>query len=322
MTSAQACRLPRLCRCSQAESWSPDRIGDHSGKTVIITGGASGIGFHTSQTLAAKGARVIIASRNASQAGNAVQRIRQAHPGAKVEGHLLDLADLASIRRFATVMAEELPQLDLLINNAGVMVPPYGRTADGFELQFGTNHLGHFALTGLLLPLLTAAAQGRIVTVSSIAHKTGRLDFADLQSERGYRPWTAYSQSKLANLLFAYQLQHRLELAGSKVLSLAAHPGWSRTSLQRHATQGLMTRWLFALTAPLFSQSAEQGSWPSLRAATDREVEGGSYYGPQGCLDMKGPPVKTRSTQRSHDRADQQALWVVSEELTGVRYSL
>ncbi|MGH2633278.1 MAG: oxidoreductase [Tepidiformaceae bacterium] len=303
----------------QVTRWDVSGIPDMTGNVVLITGASSGIGFGAASVLAGKGATVIVAARNAEKAGDARDQLVGQHPGATVELLALDLASLKDIRRAAAEFQSRHERLDLLINNAGVMVPPYGQTEDGFELQFGTNHLGHFALTGLLLSQLFAAPASRIVTVSSGAHRAGRMHFDDLQSEHGYRATAAYGQSKLANLLFTYELQERLAAAGRATIAVAAHPGWARTGLQRHAAD----HWWWTPATwvePMFSQSADEGALPTLRAATDPTTVGGAYYGPSGFMEGKGKPVLVDSSTRSHDIAAQHRLWAVSEELTGVKY--
>jgi len=285
------------------------------GRTAIVTGANTGIGFATASVLAERGATVVLACRNGEKATDAVARIKTKLPHADVQKLSLDLSSLASVRAAAEEARSRYPRVDLLINNAGVMMPPYSQTADGFELQFGTNHLGHFAFTGLLLDRLLSTADSRIVTVSSGGHRMGRIRFDDLQSQRRYRRLSSYGQSKLANLLFSYQLQRRLTVTGAHTIAVAAHPGGADTELQRSSP-----RWIRVL-APLFPhQSAEQGALPILRAAVDRAVKGGEYYGPDGRREFTGYPVRVESSDRSHDTETQTHLWSVSEELTGVRY--
>ena len=296
-------------------AWSEADIPDQSGRTAVVTGANSGIGFETARALAAKGARVVLACRNEEKGRDAGRRLRAAVPGADARFEPLDLGALASVRRFAEKLAAEERRLDLLVNNAGVMMPPYGKTADGFETQIGTNHLGHFALTGLLLPLLRATAKARVVSVSSLAHFWGAIAFDDLQSERSYNATRAYGQSKLANLLFARELQRRFETAGVDALSAAAHPGSTRTELQRHS--GLMN----AIVA-VFSQQPPEGALPSLYAATAPDVRGGEYFGPSGFAGCLGPPGRARSSPRANDAAAARRLWDVSEELTRVSFGI
>lgn len=303
----------------RSDHWTAREMPDQSGRTAVVTGATSGIGFETAKVLAEHGATVVLTGRDLQKATDAAGRIRGMVPEAQVEVAHLDLASLSSIRAFAEALTRSHQQVDLLINNAGVMVPPYGRTADGFELQFGTNHLGHFALTGLLLERLRAARDARVVTVSSSAHLRGRINFDDLQSERRYSRQGAYGQSKLANMLFTYELQRRFEAAGADTIAVAAHPGWARTELQRHAP-GQLWWTLMSPFGVFFSQSAERGALPTLRAATDPGVKGGEYYGPSGFMEATGDPVRVKSSARSLDAGLQHQLWEVSERLTGVTY--
>lgn len=302
------------------EAWDWSRIPDQTGRVAVVTGATSGTGFEAARILAARRATVVLACRNLPKAEAAARQIQALHPGARVEVQALDLASLASVRTAATQLLDRFDRLDLLLNNAGGMVPPYGKTEDGFELQIGTNHFGPFALTGLLLERLLATPGSRVVTMSSGAHRMGRIDADDLHFDGGYRAWAAYGQSKLANLLFAYELQHRLEAAGSTMRSVAAHPGWARTELQRHAG---WIRWLRAVgLEALVSQDAFGGAQPLLRAATDASVTGGEYFGPSGFQEMKGAPVRVRSNALSQDRGLQRWLWRHSEQCTGVAYPI
>jgi NAD(P)-dependent dehydrogenase (short-subunit alcohol dehydrogenase family) len=286
-------------------------IPDLTGQTVIVTGASSGIGLETAKALTAHGARVILAVRDAVKGDKAAATL--AGPGPH-EVRLLDLASLDSVRAFATDWAGQ--PVDLLINNAGVMIPPLGRTKDGFELQFGTNHLGHFALTGLLLPNVT----GRVVTVSSNAHTAGHMDFDDLNWERKkYRAWRAYGQSKLANLLFTAELQRRLTDAGSKVLSMAAHPGYAATNLQSHSGSQVMGFLMGALGNRLLAQNAAGGALPTLYVAT-ADLHGNTYAGPSGFAGLRGAPAPCARSREAGDDAAARRLWQVSEELTGVTY--
>ena len=295
--------------------WTAEAISDQSGRVAIVTGSNSGIGFETARVLAGNGATVVMACRNLEKANPKADEIRAAHPGANVDVMQLDLSDLDSVRRFAEAFRAKHSRLDLLINNAGIMVPPYGKTAQGFETQFGVNHLGHFALTGSLLDLMTHTPDSRIVTVSSVAHLMGRIDFSDLNWENGYKAQAAYGQSKLANLLFTYELQRRLAAAGKDTLAVAAHPGWTETNLQAHAKAvKFMNRF--------FAQNALMGALPTLYAATEPSVHGAEYFGPSGFMEMNGPPKKVKSNKRSHDRNVAERLWNVSEELTGVRFQI
>jgi NAD(P)-dependent dehydrogenase (short-subunit alcohol dehydrogenase family) len=293
-------------------------VPDQHGRNVVVTGANSGIGFETALVLAGRGATVTLACRDRTRAGTAADRIGAAVPGAAVEVVELDLASLASVRAAAERLRARFERIDLLVNNAGLMGPAYGRTADGFEQQFGTNHLGHFALTGLLLDRLLPVPGSRVVTVSSLAHKRGAIDFADLQSERRYRRHAAYAQSKLANLLFTYELQDRLAASGVPTIAVAAHPGSSQTGLTRHLPElaGRVYRRLGSLAA----QDARHGALPTLRAATDPAVAGGQYYGPGGIGELKGDPTLVTSTARSHDVETRRGLWRESERLTGVTF--
>ena len=305
--------------------WTADDIPALGGKTVVVTGGNSGIGFEAARQMARKGAHVILACRDTGRAADALQQIRTLHPSASVEAMQLDLASLESVHRFARDFAAKSVPLDVLCNNAGVMAIPRRTTAEGFEMQIGTNHLGHFALTGLLLEPLLAAPAARVVNVSSTAHKPGRIDFDDLQGEKSYRKWMAYAQSKLANLLFTYELQRRLEAAGARAVSVACHPGYSATNLQAVGPQMSGSRIaarLMDLGNRFFSQPAAMGALPTLYAATSPDARGGDYIGPDGFMENYGHPRKTRSTARSHDRAVATRLWEVSEQLTSVRYPL
>ena len=299
--------------------WTAEEIPDQHGRTAIVTGANSGLGRIVARELARCGAEVIIASRDDAKGAEAARAIRAALPSSPVEPAQLDLADLSSIRAFADRIRAGRDHIDLLINNAGVMAAPHRRTADGFELQFGTNHLGHFALTGLLLPLLYERPDARVVTVSSNNHKGGRMRFDDLQGERRYSRWGAYGQSKLANLLFAFELDRRLKAAGWSLISVAAHPGYSATNLQLSGPP-LHERLMMRLSNRLVAQSAEMGALPLLYAATAPDLQGGSYVGPDGVGEMRGHPVLVQATERAHDEEAARHLWDISERLTGVRY--
>jgi NAD(P)-dependent dehydrogenase (short-subunit alcohol dehydrogenase family) len=303
-----------------AARWTVDDIPPQDGRIAVVTGANSGIGLEAAKALAGAGATVVLACRNQAKADQAAAAIREATPGAAVETLRLDLASLASVREAAGELRARHARIDLLINNAGLMWPPFGRTADGFELQFGTNHLGHFALTGLLLPTLIDVEGSRVVTVSSFGHRTGRIEFDNLQAERRYGRHDAYARSKLANLMFTYELQRRLAAAGAPTIAVAAHPGGSRTELARHT--GRAARWQNSWLWRQVTQTASMGALPTLRAAVDPEAAGGDYYGPGGRFEIKGHPRKVRSSRRSHDAAVQRRLWAESERLTGVRYDL
>lgn len=305
------------------ERWLEAHIPPQAGKTVLITGANSGLGFEAAKVLAAKGARVIMAVRDQAKGERAAAEIRQATPAADLELLLLDLASLVSIRDAAAAVARPHDRLDVLINNAGVMAIPRRTTADGFEMQLGTNHLGHFALTGLLLPLILKTPAARVVTVSSSAHLLGRINFADLQGERRYQPWLAYGQSKLANLLFAYELQRRLAAAGSSAISIAAHPGYAATNLQAVGPEmagSTLGKRLMTFANRFFARSAAMGALPEVYAATAPDVRGGDYIGPDGPLGQQGYPRKVQSSGRSHDRDVAARLWAVSEALMGVPF--
>lgn len=294
-------------------AWTTADIPDQTGRVAVITGANTGLGFETAKALAARGAHVVLAVRNTEKGKQAADRI-----SGTVSVQELDLTSLDSIRAAATQLRADHPKIDLLINNAGVMTTPQGVTKDGFELQFGTNHLGHFALTGLLLDAILDVDGARIVTVSSNGHKMGgAIHWDDLQSERSYNRMRAYTQSKLANLMFTYELQRRLAPRG-KTIAVAAHPGTSTTELARNIPRPAERA--FLAVAPLFAQSAAAGALPSLRAATDPSVLGGQYYGPDGIAQQKGAPVVVASSAQSYDADLQRRLWAVSEELTAVTF--
>jgi NAD(P)-dependent dehydrogenase (short-subunit alcohol dehydrogenase family) len=296
--------------------WTTSDIPDQTGRTAVVTGANTGLGFHTAAALAAHGAHVVLAVRSLDKGKDAVQKITAASPGAAVTLQELDLASLDSVRAAADQLRSKHDGIDLLINNAGVYAPK-SITKDGFELHFGTNHLGHFALTGLLLDRLLPAPGSRVVTVSSVAHRVGAaIHFDDLQWERSYSRAGAYGQSKLANLLFTYELQRRLVPRGTTIAA-AAHPGGSDTELMRNMPAPL--RVATAAVAPLF-QGADMGALPTLRAATDPGVLGGQCFGPDGLGGLRGYPKVVASSDQSHDATLQRRLWEVSEELTGVVY--
>jgi len=304
-------------------NWTLDDIPDLRGKFAVVTGANSGLGLHTAAALAGKGARVLLACRDAAKAEAAMQQIRAQAPSAQLEFLALDLADLASVRQFAATLLQREPRLDLLCNNAGVMALPCRKTRDGFEMQVGTNHLGHFALTGLLLPLLQQTPGSRVVTVSSLAHHLGRIRLDDLNWERGYSKWPAYAQSKLANLMFALELGRRLQKAGSTTLSLAAHPGYAATNLQFAGPameNSALGRLGMQLGNALLSQPAEAGAWPTLRAATAADARNGEFYGPRGFQQLRGAPGRCRYNPRAADESVAAQLWSLSERLTDVRY--
>ncbi len=297
-------------------NWTEANIPDQSGRTVLITGSNTGIGFEAARALAEHGARVLLGCRNTDKANAAADRIRLTVPQGDVVVVPLDLSDLSSVRAAAERVNDE-PRLDLLVNNAGVMAIPKSTTADGFEMQFGTNHLGHFALTGLLIDQLNDAPNARVVVVSSAGHRTGRINFDDLAAERRYSRWLRYGMTKVANLLFTYELQRRLEAARASTIAVACHPGGSNTELFRDA--GMLMK-LVQPAAQLVLQSSAMGALPTLRAATDPQVRGGEYYGPDGLTQARGYPIKVHSNAYSHRRDVAERLWLESEELTGVEY--
>jgi NAD(P)-dependent dehydrogenase (short-subunit alcohol dehydrogenase family) len=302
-----------------SSKWTTADIPDQSGRVAVVTGANTGLGFWTAAALADKGAQVVLAVRNLKKGEDAVSRIRAKSPNADVVLQRLDLTSLDAIREAADELKAARQRIDLLINNAGVMYTDKDTTKDGFELQFGTNHLGHFAFTGLLLDRLLPVEGSRVVTVSSVGHRIlAKIHFDDLQWERSYNRVRAYGQSKLANLMFTYELQRRLAQKGAPTVALAAHPGGSDTELTRHIP-GLL-RPAVDVVWPLLSQSAEMGALPTLRAATDPAARGGQYYGPDGIGEQRGHPKVVQSSKQSHDDAEQRRLWEVSEELTGVTY--
>ena len=287
---------------------------DQTGRVAIVTGANSGIGFETALALAATGATVVLACRNQAKGETAAEAIRREEPLGSVQVMALDLASLASVRAFAGAFSRACDRLDLLINNAGLMaLPERAETADGFEMQFGTNHLGHFALTGLLIALLVKTPGSRVVNVSSGAHRAGRMKWADLQFQQGYTPFGAYSQSKLANLLFTAELQRRLDSAGLRVMATAAHPGWTATNLQAHS--GIAT-----FLNPFLAQKPRMGALPTLYAATAPGAVTNGYYGPDGLFEMRGYPKSVETSSAAQDRAAAARLWAESEALTGVSF--
>jgi NAD(P)-dependent dehydrogenase (short-subunit alcohol dehydrogenase family) len=309
-------------RNSQGDRWTEADVPVQRGRTAVVTGANTGLGFETARVLAIRGAQVVLACRDLGQAKEAAARILSSRPHqappAGLQAIRLDLASLASVREAAEEIGSAYGPVDLMINNAGVMMTPYRRTDDGFELQLGVNHLGHFALTGLLLGQMLGRAGSRVITVSSNGHKSGRIDFDDLQSQRRYRRTAAYYQSKLANLMFTYELQRRLADAQAQTQALAAHPGKARTELTRYLPGWLRLEDL-VIEQPL-GQSAAMGALATLRAAADPAARGGEYYGPGGRGELKGYPRLVASTERARDVEAQQRLWQESERLTGVSY--
>lgn len=302
--------------------WEPEQAGDLSGRVALVTGANSGIGLETSRLLARQGAHVVLACRDEAKGERALAGIRASAPAARIELLALDLADLDSVAAASATFGDRHPRLDILVNNAGVMALPLRHTLDGFEAQFGTNHLGHFALTGRLLERLLAADDPRVVTVSSAAHWLGAIDFANLNAERGYHPWTVYAVSKLANLLFTLELQRRAEEAGAPLAAVAAHPGYAATELQQAGPRmaGARLRGLgMRLLNVVVAQDAVAGAWPVFHAAAMPGVRGGDYYGP--AVVARGRPARARRSAAARDAETARRLWDISEELTGVRYA-
>ncbi|MDE1991533.1 MAG: SDR family oxidoreductase [Rhizobiaceae bacterium] len=305
--------------------WTVKDIPSQTGRIALITGATSGIGYETAKELAGAGARVIIASRNEKKGADVLARIRGTYPDANVAFEPLDLASLASVADAAARIAASVPHIDLLINNAGVMaIPKRHETEDGFEMQMGANYIGHFALNMRLLPKVFAARSPRVVTVSSLAHRNGRINFDDLQWKRGYGAWRAYCQSKLATLMYSLELERLARAGGWNLMSTAAHPGYAVTGLQSAGRRmdrekpGLgerFSRWL----EPLLAHSAAEGALPTLLAATSPATEGGVMYGPAGFYELKGPPVRAKILPHAEDRAAWRRLWDVSEQLTGLK---
>lgn len=291
-----------------------------SNEVVVITGANSGLGLETAKYFVQKGYEVVMAVRDANKGETAKKELLRLFPEGKINVLYLDLAKLSSVHEFAEKFSQEYPSLDLLINNAGVMLPPYSKTEDGFELQFGANHLGHFALTGLLLPLLEKGEHSRVVTLSSLAHRNGVIDFNNLDGSKGYKAMKFYSQSKLANLLFAKELDERLKRNGYKTISLAAHPGISATNLFRIGKE--TTPWYINPLIKLIAQPAEKGALPTIMAAMDETLVGGEYIGPDGGGNRKGNPTIEVPHKNVYNEETMKKLWAVSEQLTSVRYNL
>jgi NAD(P)-dependent dehydrogenase (short-subunit alcohol dehydrogenase family) len=295
-------------------SWSASNIPNLSGKTIIITGASSGLGKEATRVLAEKNARVIMAVRNTAKAKLVVEQISEDVFGASIEIRELDLGSLNSIKAFTDGIIKDFTALDILINNAGVMMCPYSKTQDGFEIQMGTNHLGHFALTGLLMPLLKRTKGSRIVATSSVAHKTGNINFEDLNWEsRKYNTNKAYSDSKLANLYFMYELVSRMSSDANAPEVTCAHPGWTKTELDRHSG-------VASILGNIVAQKVDMGTLPTLRAATDINARSGNYYGPNRMMEMRGNPILVESNKMSHNKKNAALLWSLSEKLTGVKY--
>lgn len=304
-----------------SSKWTAADIPDQAGRTAVVTGANSGLGLETARELARHGAAVVLACRDITKGERALQDIQRSAPAAELELAALDLGSLAAVKGFAEGLCERATGVDLLINNAGVMASPHRLTSDGFELQMGTNVLGHFALTGRLLGQMQGREDARVVTLSSNAHKMGRINFDDLQSERRYNRWTAYGQSKLADLMLALELDRRLRASGSSVKSVAAHPGYAATNLQSAAAPAI-DRWGMALTNVLVAQSAAMGALPSLYAATEPGLQGGTYVGPGGIGEFRGHPRVVSPSRAARDPEAAARLWQQAEELTGVKFGL
>jgi NAD(P)-dependent dehydrogenase (short-subunit alcohol dehydrogenase family) len=310
-----------------AQPWTPADIPDLTGRVFVVTGATSGLGLANAAQLARHGGSVVVTGRNPERLQNAWEEVTAASNGPEPDQVLLDLADLSSVQTAAAQITELHDTVHVLINNAGIMAPPLSRTVDDFESQIGTNHLGHFALTGLLLPALPTedeTADARVVTVSSGAHRMGKIDLDDLNyRDRRYEAWQAYGQTKLANLLFTRELSRRAQSAGLRLKALAAHPGWSATNLQYAGpamAQNIVGRTITRTVNAVVGQSAEVGSWPQVRAATDPAAETGEYYGPDGFMEMRGKPVLVEPNRAAQDDETAAGLWDLSEELTGVHF--
>ncbi|WP_067822274.1 oxidoreductase [Actinomadura kijaniata] len=307
---------------TEQRRWNAEQIPDQTGRVSVVTGANSGLGLATARALARRGGHVILAVRDEGKGRRAAAQITAEHPGARLEVRRLDLADLDAVRAFADRLRADHPRLDVLVNNAGVMAPPRSLSAQGHELQFACNHLGHFALTGLLLDLLTAGRDPRVVTVSSVNHRRATLRFDDLTGERGYAPMAFYNQSKLANAVFGWELHRRLTAAGSPVRSLLAHPGYTATNLQTSATTGLWRVVFGRVGNPLFAQPPARGALPQLYAATDPTARSGEFIGPGGLAELRGEPTRVRPSAAVTDPGIGRRLWEVSERLTDVRFVL
>ncbi len=301
--------------------WTLDQMPDQTGRTVLVTGANSGLGYASTRALAAHGAHVVMAVRNEAKGRQAQQALLAEQPGASVELRTVDLADLDSVRALAAGIIADAVPIDVLLNNAGVMMPPRSLSPQGNESQFAANHLGHFALTGLLLDHIRSAPDPRVVTVSSTLHKRGRIHFDDLTGAKSYSPTGFYAQSKFANAVFGLELDRRLRAAGSPIRSVLAHPGYSATNLQTSGPTGLLNLFM-RIGNPLLAQSADIGALNQLYAATDPKAQGGEFYGPDGMAESRGYPTVVQPTPTATDRETARRLWAVSEELTGVRYEL
>lgn len=302
------------------QKWTTDNIPDLSGKVIIVTGGNSGLGYESVKAFVGNRAKVIMTCRSLEKGTKAKEQILNTFPEGKIELGELNLSDLSSIKKFAADFKAKHDRLDILLNNAGIMMAPFSITKDGFENQFGTNHLGHFTLTGLLIDIITKTPGSRIVNVSSLAHKKGKFDFSNLLYDDGksYDPMKAYQRSKLSNLLFTYELQRKLN-SSKNTMVVAAHPGVSMTNLANHLKNTFMFK-IFKAISGLITHSPAKGALPQIRAAVDPNVKPAEYYGPDGFNEMKGDPVVVQSTKASHDEEDARKLWEVSEKLTGLQY--
>lgn len=297
--------------------WTIENIGSLEGKTIIITGGSSGIGLEAAKVLSSKGAEVILAVRNMEKGEQAVKLITELSPDSKIEVMHIELSDLESVKLFAESFALKHKKLDMLINNAGVMVPPLKHTKQGYELQFGTNHLAHYTLTGLLLPLMIGVPGSRVVTVSSIAARGGKINFNNLDAKKGYIPFKFYSQSKYANLLFGKKLDNILKERGAETISIICHPGVSATNLTSRGS-GKPSPGILSWGFRLIGQPASMGALPTLFAATQPGLKGGEFIGPDGWDNWRGYPVVTNELQKHYKESDAEELWRVSKEITGI----
>ncbi|MGK0388064.1 MAG: NAD(P)-dependent dehydrogenase (short-subunit alcohol dehydrogenase family) [Maribacter sp.] len=294
--------------------WNNNNIPDQTGKIIIITGATSGLGKEATKVLAGKNARVVMAVRNTQKAEVVVQEIKKIFPTATIDIEKLDLNSLESVKTFSDKVKASYNRLDILINNAGVMACPFSKTKDGFEIQMGVNHLGHFALTGHLMPLLKKTKASRIVATASIAHRQGNINFDDINWEkRDYKTGKAYGDSKLANLYFAYELARKLKNDSNAPMVVTSHPGWTKTELDRHSG-------VIAFIGNIIAQTVEMGTLPTLRAAIDENAQSGDYFGPANLFEMRGHPIVVKSNELSYDEANAKRLWDISEELTGIRY--
>lgn len=310
-----------LCRMPKEPSWTADQIPDQTGRVFVVTGANSGLGLATTRALARRGGHVILAVRDPAKGDRAVAEISAGQPGARLEVRRLDLADLDSVRDFAGRLRADHDRLDVLVNNAGLMAPPRSLSPQGHESQFACNHLGHFALTGLLLDLLAAGRDPRVVTVSSVNHRKARIQFDDITGERRYSPMGFYNQSKLANAVFGHELHRRLSATGSPVRSVLAHPGYTVTSLQTSAPIGLWRVVLGRIGNPLFAQSAGAGALPQLYAATQPGVLSGEFIGPAGVAELRGAPTRVKLAPGAADVETGRRLWELSERATLVRFA-